>query len=603
MNKQQNARADKMTKLSSQTGAEEIRWDLSDLYSDQEDLKKEMVETDLEADAFAGLYRGRIESLTAAELADSLRSFERLQDRMGRALTYAFLNWCTNTEDSSRGALMQGIREKCTLIGHKLLFYEIELIHLDSAKADQLLRSAELEPFSHYLEVLLLKKRHILSEPEEKILSEKSVTGPEAWSRFFDEILGRARFSLKGEELTEQEVLSRLYEADRDVRKEAASSFTAGLQKELRTLTYVFNTVLAEKASEDRLRNYDHWLASRNLSNEITDEAVEVLTTSVIERYDLVARFYRLKKQILGLDELFDFDRYAPIEELDRRFQWSEARKLVLEAYSAFHTDMGSIAGLFFEQKWIDAALVPGKRGGAFSHRAVPQVHPYIMMNFTGNVRDVQTLAHELGHGVHQYLSREKGSLQGSTPLTTSEMASVFGEMLVFERLLQAEDDPSRRLALLVGKIDDTIATVFRQVAMNRFEDRIHNIRRTEGELSVERLNQCWIDAQEEMFQGSVTLGEHYQIWWSYIPHFIHTPGYVYAYAFGELLVLALYGIYQQNQDTFPVRYLQLLSEGGADWPHVLLSRLGVDLQDPCFWKEGLGAIERFIVQAEEIYH
>jgi len=578
-----------------------VKWDLTDLYSDHESLEREIAEVDSEANEFARIYRGKVDSLNAEELADSLSLFEKLQDRMGRAFTYVFLNWCTNTDDSERGALMQKIREQGTLIGQKVLFYEIELIQLEDNKAAKLLSSRELDSFRHFLEILRLRKKHILSEPEEKILAEKSVTGPEAWNRFFDETLGRARFSFRGKELTEQEILAKLYDAERNVRKDAADSFTEGLRKQIKSLTFVFNTILAEKASDDRLRSYDHWLASRNLSNEISDEAVDALISSVTDRYDLVARFYRLKKRILGLDELHDFDRYAPVGEADNQFKWEDAKRLVLEAYTAFHPQMGTIANDFFERRWIDAALAPGKRGGAFSHRAVPQVHPYIMMNFTGNVRDVQTLAHELGHGVHQYLSREQGSLQGSTPLTTSEMASVFGEMLVFEKLLQTETCSSRKLALLVSKIDDTMATVFRQVAMNRFEDQIHNIRRSEGELSVERFSESWIKSQEEMFQGSVLLGEHYRIWWSYIPHFVHTPGYVYAYAFGELLVLALYGIYQQDRGEFPAVYLQLLSAGGSDWPHLLLEKVGVDLRDPSFWEEGLQAIENLIIQAEEL--
>lgn len=590
-----------MTTETSLTGAEEVKWDLTDLYSDHESLEREIAEVDSEANEFARIYRGKVDSLNAEELADSLSLFEKLQDRMGRAFTYVFLNWCTNTDDSERGALMQKIREQGTLIGQKVLFYEIELIQLEDNKAAKLLSSRELDSFRHFLEILRLRKKHILSEPEEKILAEKSVTGPEAWNRFFDETLGRARFSFRGKELTEQEILAKLYDAERNVRKDAADSFTEGLRKQIKSLTFVFNTILAEKASDDRLRSYDHWLASRNLSNEISDEAVDALISSVTDRYDLVARFYRLKKRILGLDELHDFDRYAPVGEADNQFKWEDAKRLVLEAYTAFHPQMGTIANDFFERRWIDAALAPGKRGGAFSHRAVPQVHPYIMMNFTGNVRDVQTLAHELGHGVHQYLSREQGSLQGSTPLTTSEMASVFGEMLVFEKLLQTETCSSRKLALLVSKIDDTMATVFRQVAMNRFEDQIHNIRRSEGELSVERFSESWIKSQEEMFQGSVLLGEHYRIWWSYIPHFVHTPGYVYAYAFGELLVLALYGIYQQDRGEFPAVYLQLLSAGGSDWPHLLLEKVGVDLRDPSFWEEGLQAIENLIIQAEEL--
>ena len=574
---------------------------MSDLYTDVQQLEQEITALDSEVDGFAKKYRGQVGSLSPAELLQSLQAFEALQDRMGRAFTYVFLNWCTRTEDPASGALLQKVREDGNRIGQKMLFYEIELIQLEAEKATGLLQSPEIAHYKHFLETLRLRKKHILSEAEEKILAEKSVTGPEAWNRFFDETLGRARFTYRGKELTEQEVLARLYDSDRENRKDAAASFTSGLQEEVKTLAYVFNTILAEKASDDRLRKYTHWLESRNLSNEIADEAVETLIDSVTRRYDLVARFYNLKKRILGLEELVDFDRYAPVGEAKHTFHWDEARELVLDSYSTFHPRMGQIAGYFFEKRWIHAAVLPGKRGGAFSHRAVPQVHPYIMMNFTGNVRDVQTLAHELGHGVHQYLSREQGSLQGSTPLTTSETASVFGEMLVFERLLEAESDPQQRLALLTSKIDDTIATVFRQVAMNQFEDRIHSARRNEGELSVERLSQLWIESQEEMFQGSVKLGTHYQIWWSYIPHFVHTPGYVYAYAFGELLVLALYGIYRQTRSDFSEKYLQLLEAGGSDWPHVLLAKLGVDLQEPNFWDQGVQAIEDLIAQAEEI--
>src|SRR5690606_3465508 len=305
---------------------------------------------------------------------------------------------------------------------------------------------------------------------------------------------------------------------------------------------------------------------------------------------DLVARYYNGKRRLLGLDELFDYDRYAPLPEAATRYRWDEAREIVLDAYSEFHPKMGRIAGEFFEKRWIDAPAAPGKRGGAFSHGAVPSAHPYILMNFTGKIRDVQTLAHELGHGVHQYLSRAQGVLQSDTPLTTAEMASVFGEMLVFQRLLQREESPRARLAMVIGKIDDTIATVFRQIAMNRFEDRIHTARRKSGELTADDYAEHWIATQEDMFQGSVTLGKHYRLWWSYIPHFLHTPGYVYAYAFGELLVLALYARYRENAVDFPERYLSLLEAGGSDWPHVLLGRMDVDLTDPGFWSQGLVA-------------
>lgn len=583
------------------TGAETVRWDLTDLYADPAALDADLTAADEQAEAFDRAYRGRVASLDAAGLAEALAAFEAVLDRLGRAYTYASLNWATQTNDPAAGALLQKVKEAYTRIHQKLIFFELEWVAMDEERARRLLEQPELASYRHYLELELKHKPHVLTEPEEKILAEKAVTGRSAWNRYFDETLGAARYTLDGQALTQQEILSKLYEPDRDLRRRAALAFTEGLAAQQRTLTYVFNTLLADKASDDRLRRYPHWLASRNLANEVEDAVVDALIEAVTSRYDLVARFYRLKGRLLGIDEMMDYDRYAPVGEADRPYDWDEARDLVLGAYGAFHPRMEAIAAEFFERRWIDAALVPGKRGGAFSHGAVPSAHPYILMNYTGKIRDVQTLAHELGHGVHQYLSRKQGVLQSDTPLTTAETASVFGEMLVFQRLMAQEPDPANRLAMLVSKIDDTIATVFRQVAMNRFEDRIHTRRRAEGELSAEAFGEAWIDTQTAMFQGSVTLGEHYRHWWSYIPHFLHTPGYVYAYAFGELLVLALYERYRQSGPDFADQYLGLLEAGGSDWPHVLVGRLGVDLTDLAFWQQGLAAIEQWIEEAERL--
>ncbi len=583
------------------TGAEDVRWNLSDLYSSEEDLKAHLEAADHEADEFAERYRGRLEQLSAAEFNEALHAFESLHDRMGRAYTYAYLNWSTDTNDSARGALLQHVREAYTHTSQKLIFFELEWATMDDTRAAELLDADELASYRHYLELERLRKDYVLSEPEEKILSEKAVTGRSAWNRFFDETLGAARFTMDGEELTQQEVLSKLHDPDRELRRKAAMSMTDGLKQHVRPLTYVFNTILADKASDDRLRGYENWLSSRNLSNEVADETVDALVEAVTTRYDLVARYYRIKRRLLGLDELLDYDRYAPIEETETQYSWTQARDIVLDAYSSFHPQMGSITEEFFERRWIDAPVAPGKRGGAFSHGAVPSAHPYILMNFTGKIRDVQTLAHELGHGVHQYLSRKQGVLQSDTPLTTAEMASVFGEMLVFQRLMKHEDEASTKLAMIIGKIDDTIATVFRQVAMNRFEDRIHGARRSDGELSSDQFAEHWIATQEAMFQGSVTLGDHYRFWWSYIPHFLHTPGYVYAYAFGELLVLALYAKYMQDSAGFPEKYLGLLEAGGSDWPHVLVGTMDVDLTDPNFWNLGLSAIDDLVLEAETL--
>jgi oligoendopeptidase F len=581
------------------TGAEDVRWNLADLYPDPDALDADLAAADADAEAFADRYRGRLADLAPEEFAEAMDALARIHDRVGRASTYAYLNWSTNTEDAERGALLQRVREAGTRTGQRLIFFDVEWAALDDAAAGRILAAGAVEPYRHHLELQRLQREHILSEGEERVLSEKAVTGRSAWSRFFDETLGATRFDLRGESLTEQAVLSKLHDADRSLRRDAALALTEGLERLSRPLTYVFNTVLADKASTDRLRQYPHWLASRNLDNEIDDDAVQALIDAVTGRYDLSERYYRLKRDLLGLDEMMDYDRYAPIGEAERRFDWDEARATVLDAYDAFHPRMGEIAGEFFDGRWIDAPVAEGKRGGAFSHGAVPSAHPYILLNFTGKVRDVQTLAHELGHGVHQYLAREQGVFHAGTPLTTAETASVFGEMLVFQRLLDREDDPAARLAMLVQKIDDSMATVFRQVTMNRFEDAVHTHRRERGELTSSDFAEHWMTTQRRMYGDAVTLGEHYRRWWSYIPHFVHTPGYVYAYAFGELLVLALYARYRDGQDGFADAYLGLLRAGGSDWPHTLVGRLGIDLQDPAFWEQGLRAIEDLIVEAE----
>jgi len=583
------------------TGAEGITWNLADLYPSVSEMERDLDKAAGEAKRIEKTYRGRVRELEPEELAEAVKRFETLGDRLNRAFSYVFLNWCTDTSDPDRGALMQKVREQHMLITQKLLFFEIELTRLDDEQAEQIGRCEALRKYQHYLEMLRLRRDHILSEPEERILAEKSVTGGEAWSRFFDQLLGAAKFNLDGQEVSEQEVLSRLYDPDRKVREAAAAAFTEGLKAHLPSLVFIFNTALAEKASDDRIRRYPHWLAARNLSNEISRESVDALIKAVTSSYGLVARYYQLKRKLLGLEELYEWDRYAPIRLDAGTCSWEDARQTVLSAYESFHPKMAKIATRFFEERWIDAAVLPGKRSGAFSHAAVPEVHPYVLMNFTGTVRDVQTLAHELGHGVHQYLAREQGALNCRTPLTTSETASVFGEMLVFQTLVRSESSSDRRLGLLMNKIDDSMATVFRQISMNRFEEKIHLHRREQGELSAEQFGEYWIETQDRMFRGSVTLSEKYRIWWSYIPHFVHTPGYVYAYAFGELLVLALYSIYRQSPEDYPERYLELLAAGGSDWPDRLVGRLGVDLNDPNFWFRGLGEIEKLIEWAEKL--
>jgi oligoendopeptidase F len=454
------------------------------------------------------------------------------------------------------------------------------------------------------LEAELRYKKHTLSEPEEKLLVEKNVTGASAWARLFTQLNSAMRYDVDGEKLTQSQVLKLSYDPDRSVRLKAADAITTTLREYSMQTTYIFNVLAADKASEDNLRGYPSWISSRNLSNKAPDAVVDALVTAVTGNYEIVARHYRLKRTLLGLDELFEYDRYAPldIKGAERDYSWEEAREMVTNAYEAFSPVMGAATRRFFDENWIHAALMPNKRGGAFASPTVPSAHPFVFMNYTGKGRDVSTLAHELGHGLHMYLTNQKQPMAYVyTPLTTAEMASVFGEMLVFNDLLTKENDPAARLAMTASKIEDSFATIFRQISMNRFEHAYHTARRGEGELSTARLNELWLDTQRAMFGDSVTLREDYGLWWSYIPHFLHTPGYVYAYAFGELLVLALFNVYQKRGADFVPAYLDVLGAGDSDYPENILAKAGINLSDSSFWNEGLQALNALVTQEETL--
>lgn len=585
------------------TGAEAIFWNLSDLYASPDDDALESDKKRLRklADKYADKYKGKVDQLSAKEHADALREYEQIISLAGKIGSYAQLIWSTNTEDPALGKLLQESRELGSEIRQKLVFFDVEWLKVDDEKASELIASDELKRWKHYLVTSRRYKEYTLNEEAEKVMSAKSVTSRSAWNRYFDETLGAARFELDGESLTEQQVLSKLHQPDRELRKRAHQSLTDTFRDHSRTLTFVFNTILADKYTNDKLRGYESWITSRNLANEIDQSTVDSLIDTVTGKSELVQRYYKLKRSLLGYDKLYDYDRYAPLANNRKQISWQQARENVLESYGDFHPEMKRVAGKFFDKQWIDAAIRPGKRGGAYSASTVTSVHPYVFMNYDGQLRDVQTLAHELGHGVHQYLSREQGELQASTPLTTAETASVFGEMLVFNRLMEALDDPEEKLALLMSKIDDTIATVFRQVSMNRFEDKIHSARRTSGEQTTEQFSDMWYETQKDLYGESVEITDEYRLWWCYIPHFLHTPGYVYAYAFGELLVLALYNAYRSGQPGFEESYLDLLKAGGSDWPHELVKKIGIDIRDREFWQQGLSLFEGMIEQAEEL--
>jgi len=588
---------------STPTGAENVLWNLDDLVSPP---FAERIDADLEAadrsmDEFAAKYRGGVARLGASRMRELLEEYEAIIDLSGKVESFASLSWTSQSDDPARGALLQKVRERHSQLAQKAVFLEIEWANAPEEDARRLIDDPLLSRWRHWLVISRRYKAHLLSEPEEKILAEKSVNGAQAWTRYFDETLASTFFEWEGGTVPAEVILRQLYAPDREMRRRAAASLTRGLRGVQRTTTYVLNTLLAEKSSDDRLRRYPTWISARNMENQVDDATVDALVRAVASRYDIVARYYHLKRRLAGLDQLFDYDRYAPLAAADRRFTWSEARETVLSAYARFHPRMAEIASLFFEKGWIDAAIRPGKRGGAFSSSTVPSVHPYIMVNFQGTSQDVMTLAHELGHGVHQFLARDRGVLLQNTPLTTAETASVFGETLVFQDLVSREKDPKVVLSMLVREIESSFATVFRQVAMNRFEEAVHAARRAEGELTTARISGLWMESQRAMFADSVTLTDDYSLWWSYVTHFIHVPGYVYAYAFGDLLVRALYRRYLAEGRDFPAKYLRMLSAGGSDWPVALVKPLGVDLADPGFWAQGLGLLEEMVLQAEDL--
>ncbi len=583
-------------------------WDLEPLVAGEgkEGVERRMGEALERANAFAAAHAGRLAEIEPSGLAGAMGELAGIQELVGRAGYYAALRFSTDTADPANGALMQWVQEQETAIQTTLLFFELEWAALSDDRAEELLSGDGLDFCRHHLRNVRRYRDHLLSEPEERIITEKSLTGASAWTRLFEELTSSIEVELAGEDGEEPArvpldvALSRLQDADREVRRTSAEAVTAALAPGLRTRAFLFNTLLADKATEDRLRSYPHWLAARNLANEASDESVQALISAVRNRYEIPRRWYRLKARLLGVERLADYDRMASVSEDEVTFAWRDARELVLDCYGSFSPELGELAQRFFDERRIDAPVRPAKRGGAFCAGTVPSEFPYVLLNYTAKRRDVLTLAHELGHGVHFALAAKQGIFQQHTPLTLAETASVFGETIVFGKLLAQDSSPASRLALLAENLEDTIATVFRQVAMNRFEDLVHTNRREQGELSVDRLGELWAESQDELFGDSVEVTEGYRTWWSYIPHFIGSPGYVYAYAYGQLLALSVYERYEQIGPELVPRYLEMLAAGGSKSPEELGAIVGVDLADPGFWEAGLDLVERQLTEAEQ---
>jgi len=584
------------------TGAEEVAWDLSDLYDGGDDprIEQDVEQTEAAAAAFRERYHGRVAELSAGELREAIEERERIESIFTRAIYYAHLWYSTDQNDAPRGALVARLTEKGATVDTQLLFFGLEIAALADEQADALIASDELEHWHHWLHTIRKFRPYVLTEPEEKILTEKSVSGFAAWDRLFDELLAAIKVDLDGSELGFEAAMSKLYSPDRDLRRRASEAISDALEPGLKTRAYIFNTIAVDKSIDDRLRGYSTWISARNLSNDTTDEAVEALVDAVVGRYDVVQRYYTLKAKLLGLDRLSFYDRMAPLAEDTTQIDWPEAKQLVLDAFSDFSGEVGEIISRFFDENWIDAPPREGKRPGAFCATNVPDVHPYVFMNYTGERRSVLTLAHELGHGLHGYLAQPLGLFNASTPLTTAETASVFAEALTFKRLLALEEDPQRRLNLLAGRIEDSIATVYRQIAMNRFEDAVHTTRREEGELATETFEGLWLDSQKRLFGDSVDT-DGYATWWSYVPHFIGTPGYVYAYSYGFLFALSIFRKYELEGDAVVEPYLDLLRSGGSKQPEELARMVGLDLTDRKIWDAGIDALASELDEAEAL--
>ena len=582
-------------------------WDLTDLYPsmDAPAFREDLDRAEAESRVFAERYAGRIAEIAAGPdassvLGEAVQTFERIEDLMGRLMSYAGLVYSGDTTDETRAKFYGDTRERLTTASGDLLFFGLELNRVEDAVLDAAMADGPLAHYRPWIEDLRREKPHQLDDRTEKLFLDKSVTSNAAWDRLFNETIASLRFSVQGERLTLEPTLNKLQDSDGAVRQEAAQALGETLRANLRIFTLITNTLAKDKEISDRWRGFKDVADARHLSNRVEPEVVAAMVEAVRAAYPRLShRYYRLKAKWFGVEALPYWDRNAPLPKVEQRtIPWAQARDTVLEAYDAFSPDMAGIAKKFFDGGWIDAPTRPGKAPGAFAHPTVPSAHPYVLVNYQGKPRDVMTLAHELGHGVHQVLAAPNGALMAPTPLTLAETASVFGEMLTFQRLLSQTTDPTQRRAMLAAKVEDMINTVVRQIAFYSFERKVH-LARAKGELTAEQINELWMSVQSESLGPAITLDKGYEPFWAYIPHFIHSPFYVYAYAFGDCLVNSLYGVYARAEPGFVERYFALLSAGGSQPYGELLEPFGLDASDPGFWQIGLGMIEGMIAELE----
>jgi len=581
------------------------RWQLSDLYRDTTDpkIEEDIATTRQKAMLFEQQYRGKLSaSREASGIKIAIANYEEIVERLTKLADYAYMVFAA---DATQGGFRQKIQAAVQKILNEVLFFELELTQLETSFLEKLIDDPKLRNYRHYLERQMQSKPHRLGEKEERILADKALTGRDAFVRLFQQEFARKQFSSRhgqrSELVSQSHILNQLYAPARNERKQASDALTKGLKEELDRVTFIYNTIIADKQNTDEYRAFTSPEAVRHMENQIDQNMVDAMIEAITGEYSTVATYYRWKKKILGLSTLQDYDRYAPIGRATTRFSFDQARTLILAAFREFSPEYAARAQEFFDRNWIDAPEAPGKQGGAFCIYITPDKHPYVFVNFHGTIHDVLVLAHELGHGVHASLAREQTHLNFDWPLTLAETASVFGEMLVFDYLKKQLTKKEDKLALYAAVIEGMFATVFRQVSMFLFERDVYSAYQQQGELPAETINKLWRTRQQEMFGSSVKLRSEYDIWWSYIPHFFHTPFYVYAYAFGELLTLALYDEYQKRGSAMTKQYLDLLRAGGSKSPQELLQSLGIDLHAPNFWQEGLGEIRRLVEEVKEL--
>lgn len=580
-------------------------WNLADLYAgpDAPEITRDLEAAASRSKAFRKAYEGKLAGLSGTSFLATIEEYEAIQELLGKIMSYAQLLYAGNMADAKIARFQQEINERANDISVETLFFTLEINKIDDEVLAKKLDHAPLRRYLPWLDATRAFRPHQLSDEVERLLHEKYITGRAAWNRLFDETVAEMRFDIDGQSLTSNDALNLLTDRDAKKRQSAAAGIARGFKANQRLFALVTNTLAKDKEIEDKWRDFARPVSSRNLANQVEDNVVDALVDAVKQSYPRLShRYYKLKAKWMGQASLEYWDRNAPLpRDDDRLIAWPEAKNMVLTAYHAFSPELARIGRDFFDKNWIDAPATPGKAPGAFAHPTVPSAHPYLLLNYHGRTRDVMTLAHELGHGVHQVLAGPQGALLSDTPLTLAETASIFGEMLTFQALLKSETAPDKRRLLLAGKVEDMLNTVVRQVAMHEFERRLHD-QRKQGELLPEQISTIWLETQREALGAGIRLPEDsdYGVYWAYIPHFIHVPFYVYAYAFGDCLVNSLYAVYQNADAGFATKYLDMLKAGGTKRHKELLAPFGLDASDPAFWAKGLGVIEGFIDQLEQ---